>query len=423
MTDDLGARLVHAGLVTPDLLADVLGEAPPHDGALIRALVRRGVDEDALAGFFVAAGFGPLLEASDLRRAMPEALDGRMACALVALPLRTTTAGLVVAMAAPTDAHALAEIRRAVGGPVLPLVARASELWDALGRAYPGTRPSTQPPPIESEPPILELLRRRREDERARVDRLFAALVDADAAVPLVRVKGSDAARKPPSSERKVVTQTYERPWPATTPPQSEPPEPPRTIIPPEHERWDLDSPPSRSAASVARPTLPQTPRRGRRPPPIGNILAAIRTSHDRDEIVQLACRGALTVSRASILLALRKGVLKGWDGAGEGLTRDAVRNLWIPTSSPSMFRDVVARGEPYEGLHRTSAADGLFRAAMGSRGGEVSIHPVLIAGKIVAVLAADQITYGREGHARIETLARATAEAFQRIILASKRR
>jgi len=59
MADDLGARLVQAGLVTPDLLADVLGAAPPHEGALVRALVRRGVSEDALAGFFVAAGFGP----------------------------------------------------------------------------------------------------------------------------------------------------------------------------------------------------------------------------------------------------------------------------------------------------------------------------------------------------------------------------
>lgn len=426
MADDLGARLVQAGLVTPDLLADVLGAAPPHEGALVRALVRRGVSEDALAGFFVAAGFGPLLERADLASADPRPLGARMASGLVALPVRSSAAGLIVAMAAPTDAHALAEIRRAVGGPVLPVVARVSELWEALTRAYPeGVRVTSEPPPLESEPPVLELVRRRRQDEVERVDRFFGALGSADdeAFVPLVRHKPVAAPRK------KVITKSFEPPSAAAIAAErrrsSQPSPPERSIIPIEHERWEVAEPPSHpnKVDPAQLRTFSSPPARGMRPPPIGGTLAAIRASHDRDEIVALACRGALTVCRASILLALRKGVLKGWDGAGAGLTRDVVRNLWIPTNSPSMFRDVVARGEPYEGPHRASAADNLFRAAVGSRGGEVSIQPVVLAGKTVAVFAADGVAYEREGRARIEALARAIAAAFERIIVESKRR
>lgn len=467
MADDLGARLVQAGLVTPAQLADVLGAAPPHEAALVRALVRRGLSEDAIAGFFIAAGFGPLMDAADLAGADPRALRAlspKMACELSALPVRASPAGLIVAMAAPTDAHALGELRRAVGGDVLPTVARESELSAALARAYPdGAHPKPDAQPVESEPPVLELVRRRKQDDAELVDRFVGStrgaervearalvgpklvLEDDEAFVPLVRQKPvPQAPPKPPSppsalpeaarTASKVITKSFEKPSASEIEAErrraadehrpsvrSAAPEA-RSIIPPDHARWDVDAPANKVDAAKLR-TLSSPPRRGTRPPPAGGTLAAIRASRDRDEVAQLACRGALAVAGAAILLALRKTVLKGWDGAGRGLTRDAVRNLWIPTNSPSMFREVVARAEPYEGPHRTSAADGLFRAAVMSRGGVVSIQPITIAGKTVAVLAADDVAYEREGRERIEILARAVAEAFERIIVESKLR
>jgi hypothetical protein len=66
MAHDLGGRLARAGLVTRDDLAEILATAPPHDAAFVRALVRRGVSEDAIAGFFLSEGFGPLLSRTDL---------------------------------------------------------------------------------------------------------------------------------------------------------------------------------------------------------------------------------------------------------------------------------------------------------------------------------------------------------------------
>jgi hypothetical protein len=711
MHDDLGARLIQAGLVTREQLAEVLGAAPPHEGALVAALVRRGLSEDALAGFFLASGFGPLMAGHDLDGAAREAIEKlppELACELLAFPVKESAAGLVVAMAAPTDRHALGEIGRTVRAKILPTVARVGELTRALSRAYPGGVIATHDARVsDSEPPVLELVRRTsgsylgstrgadRVEARALVGPRLVAEEDEEV-VPLVRHKPVAAA----DAKKKIVTRSFEKPrefrsdvplsippkeggeWkrgpssapppameePKTIPPKkrvsrpppaaeskrktipperkraSQPPaapskrksippqkaivpsktktlappppsqpetkpgakatratippsaaktrgslappklpaeakpdsiddaeivpgpevtlpsapEPmperapsrpvemrapkpgprtskptelesaiasahvseraradekpksvvprptpakkpsvaprpekpasaapkktpsiapkkiespasksiapkkiesltpanklqsiapkkieslapvkiesappadlahkPKSIIPPEHASWELDGEPDNKVDPGKLRSIGSSspPKRTLRPAPIGGTLAAIRASRERDEIADLACRGALTVCRAAILLAFRKNVLKGWDGAGVNISRDAVRNLWIPTNSPSMFRDVVAKNEPYVGQHGTSAADGLFRAAVGSRGGEVVLHPIAVGGRVIAVLAGADVEYEREGRDRIEVLARALGEAFERVITSAKNR
>jgi len=496
----------------------------------VRALAAAGLSEDGLAGFFVAKGFGPLMHAADLAASDPDArarVPGEMAKALLALPIRSSAAGLVVAMAAPTDAHALNELGRAAGGPVLPAVARVGDLAEAIARAHPKI-PSA--PPVEareSEPPVLELVNVRRRpptppegyygstrgaervEARATVGAHLVA-DDTEAFVPLVRtkpVRRAESPAKAPGFERKVITKNFETvpkdtrvvpvgetsrgpqssdapqeqaawapgralrppgrrppaaerpkkkakrserldpkrhgletadtvvddPAPATAPPPpraldaAAAPAPPEvnSIIPDEHARWGSLSDPENKIdpKKVARMRSSRPPPRAPKPPDVGKTLSRIRNSRERDEVVELACEGALTVARAAVLLALRKSVLKGWGGAGNGVSLDAVRNLWIPTSSPSMFREVVAKKESYHGPPGAAAADGLFRAALGSRGGAVSIHPVLVSTKLVAVLAADDVRFGDEGRERIETLAQAVSEAFERIIVESKRR
>ena len=675
VVDDLGGQLIRAGLVTQRQLSEVRSAAPPHDGALITALSQQGLSEDGLAGYFVAIGLGPLMEAADLAAADPSVtarVPGVMASALMALPIRESPAGLVVAMAAPTDEHAIHELARAAGTTVLPTVARVSDLTAALQRAHPDVASPPAPERTDSEPPVLELVRPKKSSgdgylgstkgaervgARAAV-RAHVASDDTEIFVPLVRKKPiarvhlpsepapaalkpaspgaaapqpaapdagtSDSATSEPTAyERRVVTKSFTKlpksgavvpigdeeralrppgkldpathglatsdtevdqrltanapldgdtivaltpgpivpPDPATQPsgrvasarfpkpresepprtknkkptsknsglkvpgPKSRPsskakrpkpkaqptsrarlepkarpqpeaskakpkaktkatakaqpkaktkaqptakpqpkaktqprvkakaqpkpkaqpklepkaqpspkakPEPkapartkPRSIIPAEHERWgslgSTDNKIDKKTAEVLRDSRP--PRPLARPPEIGGVLAAIRASRDRDEVVTQACKGALTVSRATVLLALRKSVLKGWGGAGIGISDDAVRNLWIPTSSPSMFREVVAKKRHYHGPSGTAAADGLFRAALGSRGGPVSLHPILIGAKLVAVLAADDMRFADEGRIRIETLARAVSEAFERIIVEKRRR
>lgn len=472
MVDDLGARLVQAGLVTRSQVAEVRGAAPLHEGALVLGLAERGLSEDALAGFFVALGYGPLMDAADLGGAEPGALakvPASMAHGLRALPIRQSAAGLIVAMAAPTDRHAVSELARAVGADVLPTVARVGDLRAALRRAYPNA-PSTDPPHVQdSEPPVLELTQVRRTGrpsggdgfggstrgaDRVEARALLGPRVvsdDDDGFVPLVRTKPVSAPPRspapsstaPPSGSapsstpprKRSITANFERSrgggevvpvGPSSAPPptatRTPPPEAARSIIPPEHASWDLEAPENKIDPTKLKRLASRPPTRPSQPVAIGGTLSAIRASRDRDEVVELACQGALTISRAAILLALRKGVLKGWDGAGAGLSRDAVRNLWLPTSSPSMFREVLQTGEPHVGEPGQSAADGLFRAAVGGRGGDVVLMPVGVGGKVVAILAADDVGFGSVGVERIEILSRAIGEAFERIIVQRKR-
>lgn len=563
MPDDLGARLLRAGLVTRDQLGDTLASGPPHDGALVAALVARGVPEDALAGFFLAEGFGPLMDPGDLAKADPAALRrvaGAMAGHLLALPVRASPAGLVVAMAAPSDRHAVRELARAIGGDVLPTVACVGPLLEAIRTAFPEQgrqdaaerareaererargEPATAAARGESEPPVLELVRRRKGEASAAESSIARAPLEPrgattlgpklvaddedEAAVPLVRTKpqGTPAAgiTAPAKLGGRVITKSFARPestrkgplphgeafaerntaeYPRTpdedaraleaaTPARAdavsaarlelgansataaaskldapkgdgvrrealdapampggglaEPMTPapvrrssgaealrPASIVPPEHERWDLgaapavarsSAPPSRAAAAASRRASAALPPAKVAPAEIGTVLSAMRAAQDRDEVVRLACEGTITVARAAVFLALRKEVLKGWDAEGAGLSRDAVRNLWIPTTSPSSFKRVIEARAPHVGPYGTSIADGLFRAAVASRGGDAILQPVIVGEKVVAVLCADDVVAAPIGPQRIEVLAHAVGEAFRRI-LAGKR-
>ena len=121
MGDDLGGRLVRAGLLTRQQLARALAGGPAHGKVLVLSLLEGGLSEDALAGFFVADGFGPLLEGDALSSgALAGVLRPEMARGLLALPIRRSPAGLVVAMADPSDRDSVDEIRFAVGSDVLP---------------------------------------------------------------------------------------------------------------------------------------------------------------------------------------------------------------------------------------------------------------------------------------------------------------
>lgn len=495
MAADLGSRLLEAGLVTRAQLARARSAGPPHGGALARELVRLGVEEDAIAGFFLAGGYGPLLDADDLAQADPSAvrrLPAPIADALLALPIRSSPGGLVVAMADPSDRHAVEEIRYAVGQRILPAVARIGELRAAIDRHWPElaadlarggrdapeekARPSrivSLDEALGGETPIALVRRRPRPDagwggstsgddrDRAKGSHAPGA-APADDAVPLARPKAwptpaSPRARPgprttgrtfprpgvhPPGDDargRRSVMRDFERAGmdEYRSVPEPDPPVPARASDePPPEDRWgDLaetaEAPRARPPKLPPSGTMPARIRRSLEPPrpapepsgDVGATLASIRASSTRDEVVRHACEGAATAGRCAVFLGLRRGTLKGLTAVGAGLSVDAVRNLVIPTGSRSLFERVVGEGEPYLGPHGDAPADKLFKAAIGSRGGDVLLAPIVLSGRTAAVLAVDGVSHGQRSRERVELLCQAVAEALKRIIVESKAR
>jgi hypothetical protein len=505
MSADLGARLHRAGLITREVLAETLAIAPLHGSAFLRALLQRGVSEDALVGYFVAEGFGPLLSARELLAA-DEALVARIPARLLrefaVLPVRTAGERWVVAMITPSERHVVTELERIAGVGILPAVARWSELRTALadvggsGEAEPeGPRPS-------SEPPWLALPAR---PFHAPLDSGYGSAppaaatdvkvsLDPEDAVPLVRHKPIQRAGVTPIPE-KIVARSFGPPrdssrsrslWarpgddePGASSVVAAPTPSERSTVegvgsgpsstdtaalarpePTPDERWDVPpqsvshqsvshqsvspqsvshqsvSHQSVSHPSVGRPSAPpEAARLNKLAPrstrdfvgvkaPIGDVrgvLAPMRQTLDRDDAVRLVLDGALSVCRSAVFFAYRRGLLKGWDAQGSGVSRDSARNLWIPTSTPSLFQRVVDGGAGYFGPYGNAIADGLFRAAVGSRGGDLALLPIKVSGKVVGLLACDDVRAGPQGQQRLELLATAVEEAFSRIIVVQK--
>ncbi|MGB8329109.1 MAG: hypothetical protein WCE62_03205, partial [Polyangiales bacterium] len=146
MAPRLVEQLVDAGLITEaQARASDSGDSSVSSARIVQNLVATGLGERVLAGFFVSLGFGPMLQAQELARAdqmLVRRLPGTVAHDLVAMPLRSSHAGAIVAMADPTDEWAVARLSEALGGPILPTAAKLSDLLAAIQRSYPPDRPT-----------------------------------------------------------------------------------------------------------------------------------------------------------------------------------------------------------------------------------------------------------------------------------------
>lgn len=461
MPHDLGARLVRAGLVTRTQLAEALARGPKTGGPLVAALIDAGLDEEALIGFFLADGYSEVLDLTELLAAEPEALrrvPAAMARALLVVPVRFERGGLRVAMADPTDEHALREMRHALGLLPVPGVARVGDVRAAIVRFH-GAE-------AEPEEPAVELVRRRARESAAtfplvRTKPLVTPPTPIAQAVAEVAETGVRSAthREQPvelpnpndaiplaGRRRRRNTSSFETPSDEATipvdvevgPPAIEVGAPAPVATGPADTWNDLGPPRATQPAPshVPRPSSAPGPRTSLRlrarpasdaapgtPPDVGTFVAAIRASEERDEVLALACEACLTVARGAVLLGLQRGALRGREGAGRGISREAIRNLVLPATAPSVFKQVLETGIPHHGAYGTASADEVFRVATGSLGRSLQVQPILVGGRPAGLLCADEVGFGPAGRARIELIAFAAGEALQRIVLAQRGR
>jgi hypothetical protein len=481
MTQDLGARLIRAGLLSRDELTRAVAAGRASGSSAVEALIADGFPEDTLAGFFVAGGDAKLATSAELGAvdvALVPRVPKELADAHCALPLRREGDVVVVALADPTDTAAREALTRALGAPVRAATAPRRVLREALEAAWTDAVDAEARIDVsvdlegffDDEPPV-ELVRRRTSLPSPTTPSLVPVRVasvapsasdDEEMHVPLVRTKPATA---PPSPAERIHIPTSAVPREAAellrnAAPLHVPVGVDATVPPPVAEPAETRvAQPSVHAANARNPadlwsSLPPGPLRASRapalasstPPPgtgtllghpspkapepprvsgsspsddLDALLTAIRGAATRDEAVRLGCEASAPVGRCAVFLALKRDVLQGREVSGAGVSRAAVQRLWLPVKSASVFRDPVSNGTRYLGPYGTSSADGIFQAAIGSRGGNVLVLPVLVAGKAVAVLCTDGLHDG--GGERIERIAQALGEAFERLILSKK--
>ena len=386
-------ELVEVGLVTESQARTAReGQALLSTSQVMARLVELGLDERVLAGFFVSQGFGPMLQSAELARAdlqLARRVRPKDAHRLCAMPLRPSAAGAIVAMADPTDEQAVAELRAILGGRILPTVAKLSDLRDSLERVYPqdvSTPVSDGDEVASSRLPsgVVPLVQEKPETADSRPDELIPPLTTdfASNASPVWdRAWNRSKTERDVSLTPKATRAPSQMPLPSLGTPSSAPPE--------EVSESELDA-----------------------------HLAVLGRAQSRDEAVERACEACAALSRGAAFLALRKGVFRGWAGAGEEVTTAAIRSLWVPASNPSTLNEVLHSGKPFRGAYGQTAADHLFRAAFGAQGHDVAIVPVLVGTRMVGVLCANDPRGETED---LERVATALGAAFERLIVARK--
>ncbi len=139
MSKQLEIVLRHSGLLTPEQLQRLSDQARRRHGSLIEVVLKEGhVGEDALADAFAKYLRLPRVKLAnsvsdpEALKKLPDKTARRYTC----LPLSIEGKTMVVAMADPTDYHALQDIEFASGLAPRPVVASRTEVLDGIEERY-----------------------------------------------------------------------------------------------------------------------------------------------------------------------------------------------------------------------------------------------------------------------------------------------
>jgi hypothetical protein len=430
MAMDLVRRLALEGLLTDAQVAAVVARRAAFGEPIPVVLCALEIASPAaVVALFDRMGFAPALRLTPapFARTLPRG----MLRALWALPIGESPLGVVVAMVDPTDGHALRELEYHLRKPIDPRWANLEELGRVLLELDPPSEPSPQrthrapappPPPPGTEhlaahpampAPPAEVLAFAARPRRRRLTPAYgeASMALLEGAVPSVGTidHRPEAARVLRLGPVAGAIGAFEAPAvalevPPTSPRDSEAPIPLRRRAP---------LPPRPAAAAVPREAL--------------HALTELRAATDRDSSARIAVRGLLAVAERAAFFVVKRGVVQGWEGAtlegigAAGLSREALRNLWIPVTSPSVFRRVSEAGALFTGALSDSTADSILAAALGGRPAQVLLAPITVRTHLVGFLYADGFAEPRAASQRAEALVAAMAEALERWLVSGR--
>jgi len=484
MHTEAGSLLVEAGLITEDQLQEVLGAVVQFGGTVVQNVIRLGYAGDVQLSAFMAEKLRlPMAEAGQfenlpafITRLVPE--DIILAHRLV--PIMLHQGVLHVAMTDPTDRAGLEEISFQTGYQASPVVAAYGLVEKAMARYYkipPEERtlpvpeaqagtvpdlpaaqaapqdlgktgpasdpfdqgPPTQPPephpdsdqarqakPLDhAEMPHAEVTGRQDdalprprlevvEDGSGELEELFFGLgSEADEVIHLTNVK-TEAGNSPGTIADAVRDQTDQT----------------ETSMEEKGKGQEMVEGQNRISAQ-AQPQPPLVSPAGDTAAPAFEPLQdgdeaknLISQATDRDEVARVLIRFSLSYLPRAALFIVKKDILVGWMGGGEGVSPSLVKGIMIPLESPSVFKTVRETETDYFGsLPRTTVND-IFISALGeTRPSRVLLVPIAVRHKPICIFYGDCGKHPGflQDLSPIHLLVTDVSQAFERIILQRK--
>jgi len=142
-----------------------------------------------------------------------------------------------------------------------------------------------------------------------------------------------------------------------------------------------------------------------------------------RDEVTDLLLDFLAEGFSRVIMFTHIKGEIRGRDARGEDLMVEAVRQIRIPATGPSMFSGVIERRQPYFGAMRTDTAiDSAFFGALGGVDGMVLCLPVIMRDKVPLLVFASG-SHNPVDPRSLQELTTEVSAALERLIVLDKAR
>ncbi len=414
-----GALLLRMGVLRPADLAAAAALQEHEGGSFGECLVRLGyVDEEQLADFYqkrLMITRVPDHQLVDVRRKVLALVSADMAAEFRVLPVDLDGDGLILAMADPTDNHAVDEVSFFADRFIVRVVATESAIRDGIERHY-GVRftspraadhvharvaqPVTRPGPKTEAPPT-----------RA-----------PNPSPPPPEPKDKPPEPKPSKEalEEQIVLLTHVKYADATPLPMPVPP-------PDDYQPDYLPQNDEPILLTIPKATLPERKRSDTLPgfaqitvpdPP----LARLRAARHRDEIAAAVLDYIALLMRRGSFFVMKKSILIGHDARGAEIDASTVRKLVINVEAPSLFRDVIASRLPYRGPLPETPANRAFAHALGGVSSEVLVMPIAVRDRVIAVLFADGAAQPLPD-AALHATVREAGLAYERLILESKAR
>jgi len=382
--------MVREGLIGDDHLAKALERQIIFGGRLGTNLVEMGaVAEEALAKFLSKHLNVPYAEPSKFESIPQEALDSmtkEQVEKYTAVPLEKTRTRLTVAMKDPNDMAKVDEMRFILGMDIRSCIASEMRLAFALEKYYSVKRdlryvnvrdadegfekkmdPSAVGIPSMPQPEVFKPAGR----PAAMKEESYLG-DESQLDYGSVNMSDGEAIADALGEEINIPQEIYDEPSLSDAPTvASGPPAP---------------APPETVAAPAPPPPQPAEQAPGGLSP-----YERLAMPADREDIGLAVIDAALAEKlKRAALFTLKGDILTGWHAAGEGVDKDRLLSLKLNLAQPSLFQDVVSDIAFYKGPILQIPQNNELIEALGGTPQEAVSCPLVIKGKVVGVLYAD---------------------------------